>query len=54
MGVTLWRLEDAADGWPVFEFAVFRSLAGSFWHALSHSAAEFGLSVDAPGRNSSE
>jgi sarcosine oxidase subunit gamma len=49
MGVTLWRLEDAADGSPVFEFAVFRSLAGSFWHALSLSAAEFGLSVAEPG-----
>jgi heterotetrameric sarcosine oxidase gamma subunit len=43
MGVTLWRLDDAADGAPVFEIAVFRSLAGSFWHALSHSAAEYGL-----------
>jgi sarcosine oxidase subunit gamma len=49
MGVTLWRLEDAADGTPVFEFAVFRSLAGSFWHALSLSAAQFGLSIGAPG-----
>jgi methylglutamate dehydrogenase subunit D len=49
MGVTLWRLEDAADGSPVFEFAVFRSLAGSFWHALALSAAEFGLRIDAPG-----
>jgi sarcosine oxidase subunit gamma len=45
MGVTLWRLEDAADGSPVFEFAVFRSLAAGFWHALALSAAEFGLSV---------
>ena len=52
MGVTLWRLEDAADGSPVFEFAVFRSLAGSFWHALALSAAEFGLSVDASRRYS--
>jgi hypothetical protein len=25
---------------------VFRSLAGSFWHWLSESAAEFGLAVD--------
>ena len=43
----LRRLEDAADGPPVFEFAAFRSLSlgGSFWHALSLSAAEFGLSV---------
>ncbi|MGB6310493.1 MAG: sarcosine oxidase subunit gamma family protein [Steroidobacteraceae bacterium] len=49
MGVTLWRLDDAADGAPVFELAVFRSLAGSFWHALSTSAAEFGLSVAEAG-----
>ena len=49
MGVTLWRLDDAADGSPVFEFAVFRSLAGSFWHALSQSAAQFGLRVTASG-----
>jgi sarcosine oxidase subunit gamma len=49
MGLTLWRLEDAADGAPVFEIAVFRSLAGSFWHALSLSAAEFGLNVAEPG-----
>jgi heterotetrameric sarcosine oxidase gamma subunit len=43
VGATLWRLEDAADGSPVFEIAVFRSLAGSFWHILASSAAEFGL-----------
>lgn len=45
MGVTLWRLHDAADGSPVFEMAVFRSFAAAFWHALSESAAEFGLFV---------
>jgi heterotetrameric sarcosine oxidase gamma subunit len=45
MGATLWRLEDNPDGTPVFEIAVFRSLASSFWHALSESAAEFGLVV---------
>ncbi len=45
IGITLWRLDDAADGTPVFEIAVFRSLAGSFWHVLAQSAAEFGLSV---------
>jgi sarcosine oxidase gamma subunit len=45
IGITLWRLDDAADATPVFEVAVFRSLAGSFWHALAQSAAEFGLSV---------
>jgi sarcosine oxidase subunit gamma len=43
MGVTLWRLPDGPDGSTVVEIAVFRSLAGSFWHALSLSAAEFGL-----------
>jgi methylglutamate dehydrogenase subunit D len=43
MGVTLWRMNDAADGTPVFELAMSRSLAGSFWHALAQSAAEFGL-----------
>jgi heterotetrameric sarcosine oxidase gamma subunit len=43
MGVTLWRLEDDARGASVIELAVFRSFAGSFWHALSQAAAEFGL-----------
>lgn len=43
VGATLWRLEDRADGLPVFEVAVFRSLATSFWHALHESAAEFSL-----------
>ena len=31
-----------------FCIAVFRSYAGSFWHWLSASAAEFGLSVETP------
>jgi sarcosine oxidase subunit gamma len=44
MGLILWRLEDAGVV-PVFEIAVFRSLAASFWHALAESAAEFGLAV---------
>jgi len=43
IGVTLWRLEDDGNGSPVFEIAVFRSLAASFWHALGESAAEFGF-----------
>jgi methylglutamate dehydrogenase subunit D len=43
VGATLWRIADATDGSPVFEIAVFRSLAGSFWHCLASSAAEFGL-----------
>jgi methylglutamate dehydrogenase subunit D len=45
VGATLWRLDDAADGSPVFEIAVFRSLAASFWHGLVASAAEFGVVV---------
>jgi sarcosine oxidase subunit gamma len=43
VGATLWRLADGADGSPVFEIAVFRSLAASFWHSLVASAAEFGF-----------
>jgi sarcosine oxidase subunit gamma len=44
-GATFWRLEDDADGTPVFEIALFRSLAASFWRALAEAAAEFGLVV---------
>lgn len=44
IGVTLWRLEDA-DGTPRFELALFRSMAGSFWHWLAQSAGEWGLRV---------
>jgi heterotetrameric sarcosine oxidase gamma subunit len=43
VGVTLWRLQDAGDGMPVFEITMFRSLAASLWHGLAASAAEFGL-----------
>lgn len=46
IGITLWRLDDRG-GEPVFEVALFRSLAGSFWHFLASSAAEFGLAVRA-------
>jgi heterotetrameric sarcosine oxidase gamma subunit len=43
MGVHLWRLaDDPASGDPVFEIAVARSMAGSFWSWLSASVAEFG------------
>lgn len=38
MGITLWRLEDSPDG-AIFELAVYRSFAVSFWHALSASFA---------------
>jgi len=41
IGVTLWQLDDA----PTYEIALFRSMAGSFWHWLSESAAEFGLAT---------
>lgn len=43
IGVILWRLPDGADGQPLYELAVFRSYAESFWHWLSGSAAEFGI-----------
>ncbi len=45
VGATLWRLQDAADGSPVFEVAVYRSYAASFWHSLASSAAEFGFAA---------
>jgi heterotetrameric sarcosine oxidase gamma subunit len=48
IGVTMWRLDDDDDGSPVFEIAVFRSLAASFWHALSESAGEFGVVIAQP------
>jgi sarcosine oxidase subunit gamma len=44
IGLTLWRLPDDAAG-AVFEIAVARSLAGSFWHWLAASAAEYGLAI---------
>ena len=45
MGATLWRLKDEPSGHPVFEVAVYRSLAESFWSALMASAAEFGFKM---------
>lgn len=42
VGLTLWKTDEL----PTFTVVLFRSLAGSFWHWLSLSAAEFGLSVD--------
>lgn len=50
MAVTIWRLPDDASGGAVFELAVFRSFAASFWHAFAASAAEFGLRADWTGR----
>ncbi|MFC4308818.1 sarcosine oxidase subunit gamma [Steroidobacter flavus] len=46
IGATLWRLDDDPSGHAVFEIAVFRSLAESFWTALSESAAEFGVEMN--------
>jgi methylglutamate dehydrogenase subunit D len=45
IGVTIWAVDDV----PTFDVALFRSLAGSFWHWLSGAAAEFGLSVSGRG-----
>jgi heterotetrameric sarcosine oxidase gamma subunit len=42
IGVMLWQLDET----PSYEVALFRSLAGSFWHWLLESAAEYGLRVD--------
>ncbi|HXJ02624.1 MAG TPA: sarcosine oxidase subunit gamma family protein [Micropepsaceae bacterium] len=41
IGAMLWQTDDA----PRYAIAVFRSSAGSFWHGLRDSAAEFGLTV---------
>lgn len=43
VNVTLWRLEDAGPGDPVFELWSGRSFAASLHQAVSHSAAEFGF-----------
>jgi sarcosine oxidase subunit gamma len=43
MNVTVWRLEDTAQGDPTFEVWVGRSLAVSLHQAISHAAAEFGF-----------
>lgn len=41
MGVTLWQVDET----PAYDLVVFRSLAGSFWSWLTHSAAEYGYDV---------
>jgi sarcosine oxidase subunit gamma len=46
IGAMLWRLDDDLNGQAVFEIAVYRSLAESFWAALSESAAEFGFKMN--------
>ncbi|HLH11360.1 MAG TPA: sarcosine oxidase subunit gamma family protein [Methylovirgula sp.] len=44
LGVIIWQIDAA----PIYEIAVFRSLADSFAHWLQESAAEFGLRVVPP------
>ncbi|WP_293868923.1 sarcosine oxidase subunit gamma [uncultured Alsobacter sp.] len=39
--VTLWQTDDT----PTYDVAVMRGYAGSFWHWLGESAAEYGLVV---------
>jgi sarcosine oxidase subunit gamma len=39
IAVILWRLEDGPEG-AVFEIALYRSFAASFWHALSQSTCD--------------
>lgn len=52
VGGVLWRVDGTALAEPgdmpggSFDVAVFRSLAGSFFHWLEESAEEFGLAVD--------
>jgi sarcosine oxidase subunit gamma len=41
IGVQLWQVDDV----PTYDLAVFRGYAGSFWHWLTASAAEFGYVV---------
>lgn len=43
MRVMLWRLQDCAQGGPVFEIWVGRSLATSLREAIAHCAAQFGV-----------
>lgn len=45
MGLTLWRLDDDTSASSVFELAVARSMAGSFWEAFAVHAEEFGLVI---------
>jgi sarcosine oxidase subunit gamma len=42
--VQIWQVGDE----PSYEIAVFRGFAGSFWHWLVASAAEYGYEVVAP------
>ena len=43
IGAQIWQIDAA----PTFEIAVFRSLAGSFFHWLEASAAPYGITIEA-------
>jgi sarcosine oxidase subunit gamma len=45
MGAIIWQ----RDGAPTYEIAVFRSFAGSFWHALETAAWGFGARLSRGG-----
>jgi sarcosine oxidase subunit gamma len=44
IAVQLWQDDDA----PSYVFSIARSLAGSFWHWLEASSAEYGLELAQP------
>jgi heterotetrameric sarcosine oxidase gamma subunit len=44
IGAQIWQVDDV----PTYDIAVFRGYAGSFWHWLTASAAEFGYRIDPP------
>jgi sarcosine oxidase subunit gamma len=45
IGVQIWQTPDS----DAFHIAIARSMAGSFWSWLAHSASEFGVDVRASG-----
>lgn len=45
IGAILWRMPGTDAPLPTFHVAVFRSYAGSFWHWLSISVAEYGIAA---------
>lgn len=46
IGVQIWQIDDA----PIYDIAVFRSMAASFWTWLTEASAELGYEVTAPAR----
>ncbi len=42
--VQIWQLDET----PSYELSLFRGFAGSFWHALTQAAAEYGYRVIDP------